>query len=228
MDDGESETTPGPATRTDGSSKLRSPATARALLVTELARRGISDRRVLEAIGSVERHRYVDPADVPSAYDDRPLPIGHGQTISQPYMVALMAAAAEITETDRVLEVGTGSGYGAAVLGCLAAEVWTIERHAELAETARRRLRRDGFDHVTVVIGDGAAGWEPAAPYDAIVVTACPRMVPRSLLAQLGDGGRLIIPLGRRRQTQLLFRIRRRGDGFTDENLGPVRFVPLV
>ncbi len=228
MDDGVSETAPDAAARSNGPSRAPSPATARSLLVAELARRGIDDSRVLEAIGKVERHRYVDPADVPNAYEDRPLPIGHDQTISQPYIVALMAAAAEITEHDTVLEVGTGSGYGAAVLGCLAAEVWTIERLADLAERARQRLRRDGFDRVTVVVGDGAAGWEPAAPYDAIVVTACPRMVPRRLLAQLAEGGRMIIPIGRRRQTQLLFRLRRQGGRFTDENLGPVRFVPLV
>jgi protein-L-isoaspartate(D-aspartate) O-methyltransferase len=203
-------------------------AGARRDLVAELFSRGISDPRVLDAIGSVERHRYVDESDSARAYSDRPLAIGLGQTISQPYMVALMAESAEIGEGDSVLEVGTGSGYGAAVLGCLAGEVWTIERHAKLADTARERLRRDGFDRVNVVIGDGTRGWRPAAPYDAIVVTAAPRSVPPDLLDQLADGGRLIIPVGRRRQAQTLLRVRRDGNAFTEEDLGLVRFVPLV
>lgn len=205
-----------------------STVTARLLLVAELARRGISDDRVLEAMSTVERHRYVESGDAASAYDDRPLAIGLGQTISQPFMVALMAQAAEIKATDTVLEIGTGSGYGAAVLGCLAAEVWTVERHEQLAASAKQRLERDGFEHVTAVVGDGAEGWEPAAPFDAIVVTASPRMVPKRLLTQLADGGRLIIPLGHPGDTQMLFRIRRTGYDLNEENLGPVRFVPLV
>ena len=214
----------------DGASRRSrsSRVTARLLLVAELARRGICDDRVLEAISTVERHRYVESGDAASAYENRPLAIGLGQTISQPYMVALMAQAAEITATDTVLEVGTGSGYGAAVLGFLAAEVWTVERHEQLAETAKQRLERDGFDRVSVVVGDGAEGWEPAAPFDAIVVTASPRMVPKRLLTQLADGGRLVIPLGRPRHTQTLFRVRRTGFELSEESLGPVRFVPLI
>ena len=201
---------------------------ARSRLVSDLVRRGISDERVLDAMARVARHRYVDPAAAAVAYEDRPLSIGLGQTISQPYIVAMMAEAAEIGPDDRVLEVGTGSGYGAAVLGCIAREVWTIERHAALADRARQRLRRDGFENVSCAIGDGAEGWEPAAPYDAIVVTACPTSVPRPLLAQLADGGRLIIPVGRRRRLQNLYRIRREGDAYSTEDLGLVRFVPLV
>jgi protein-L-isoaspartate(D-aspartate) O-methyltransferase len=216
---------------TDGASNATSTErtdAARKGLVAELARRGIDDQRVLDAMARVQRHRYVDRADTASAYLDRPLAIGLGQTISQPYIVALMAEVAELDENDRVLEIGTGSGFGAAVLGCLAADVWTLERHAALAERARQRIRSDGFDNVHVAIGDGAKGWEPAAPYDAIVVTASPREVPRALLGQLADGGRLIIPVGRRRRPQTLLRIRRQGESFTTEELGPVRFVPLV
>ena len=201
---------------------------ARHELVSLLAARGIADDRVLAAMAAVERHRYVDREWTGRAYDDRPLPIGVGQTISQPYIVAYMAEAAEIEPDDSVLEVGTGSGYGAAVLGHLAGNVWSIERHGSLAESARQRLRRDGLDHVNVMIGDGARGWQPAAPYRAIVVTASPPSIPDSLLDQLADGGRLIIPVGRRRRVQSLIRVRRTGDELQREDLGPVRFVPLV
>lgn len=200
----------------------------RGRMVAELVERGIRDPRVLDAMATVDRDHYVDESMADAAYDDRPLPIGSGQTISQPYIVALMAEAAEISSDDRVLEVGTGSGYGAAVLGCLADEVYTIERRAELADRARRRLRADGFDWVQVVIGDGTRGWAPAAPYDAIVVTASPLTIPRPLIDQLADGGRLVIPVGPRRRVQTLKRVRRRGDLLSRENLGPVRFVPLL
>ncbi len=203
-------------------------AEARMQMASMLADRGIGDERVLAAMAAVERHHFVDDELAAHAYDDRPLPIGSGQTISQPYIVALMAEAAEIEPDDTVLEVGTGSGYGAAVLGHLAAKVWTIERLESLADRARRRLRQDGLDGVTVVIGDGTQGWEPAAPYQAIVVTASPTSIPRQLLAQLADGGRMIIPVGRRTKVQRLVRIRRLGDELLREDLGPVRFVPLV
>ena len=201
---------------------------ARRGLVANLAGRGIVDARVLSAMGAVARHHYVESSQRPLAYADRPLSIGLGQTISQPYIVALMAQLAEIGPDDRVLEVGTGSGYGAAILGSLAARVVTIERHERLAAVASSRLRRDGFTNVEVVIGDGTSGWEPEQPYDAIIAAASARTVPRPLLDQLGDGGRLVIPVGRRRRLQTLHRIRRRGDRFADERLGPVRFVPLV
>jgi protein-L-isoaspartate(D-aspartate) O-methyltransferase len=194
----------------------------------ELASRGIADQRVLDAMLAVRRENYIDQDLAGLAYADQPLPIGAGQTISQPYMVAAMVAAAGIKPTDRVIEIGTGSGYGAAVLGCLADEVLTIERHPNLAEQARRRLQGDGFDNVTVIGGDGSAGWPECAPYDVIVVTACPPSIPPALKEQLAEGGRLIIPIGPKWQRQTLLRVRRQGDELTQESLGAVRFVPLV
>ncbi len=201
-------------------------AARRRRLVDELAGRGIADQRVLAAIGAVPRHEFCEPAHLDHAYEDRPLPIGGGQTISQPYIVALMAEAAEVGPEDRVLEVGTGSGYGAAILGQLARSVVTVERRRELADAARLRLA--GQPTVRVVVGDGSQGWPPSMPYDAIVVTASPRRVPPALVEQLADGGRLVIPVGRRRRVQTLVRLRRRGERFEREDLAPVRFVPLV
>lgn len=217
---------PRPGSRPEATGDPAAPRRAR--MVAALARRGIIDRRVLWAMGRVPRHRYLDASQADLAYADRPVAIGSGQTISQPYIVALMAEAAEIGPTDQVLEVGTGSGYGAAVLACLAGRVWTIERHEELAEAARTRLGRDGYDNVTVIVGDGSRGWPPAAPFQAIVVTACPRTIPSELLDQLDDGGRLVIPVGQRRRVQTLVRVRRRGEQLSREDLGPVRFVPLI
>jgi len=197
-------------------------------LVASLAERGIVDPRVQAAMARVRRHLYVAPGDAAQAYEDRAMAIGSGQTISQPYMVAYMAQAAEIEPKDRVLEVGTGSGYGAAILGCLSDEVWTIERRENLARLARRRLADDGFTNVTCVIGNGSKGWPSASPFDAIVVTACATTVPVELLDQLADCGRLIIPVGRRHRVQRLIRVRRRGTTFEREPLLAVRFVPLV
>jgi protein-L-isoaspartate(D-aspartate) O-methyltransferase len=194
----------------------------------DVAARGITDERVLSAMRSVRRERFV-PADLAqSAYDDNALPIGSGQTISQPYIVALMAEAAEISPSDTVLEVGTGSGYGAAVLAELAAEVWTIERHANLAESARRQLRAEDIDNVHVLVGDGTLGWPEKAPYDAIVVTASSPRVPGALREQLAVGGRLILPTGTKRRGQKLVRVRRTNGDYSREDLGLVRFVPLI
>lgn len=193
----------------------------------QIAGRGVSDERVLSAMRSIPREHFVDPADVREAYEDHPLPIGDGQTISQPYVVALMAEAAELEPDSRVLEVGTGSGYGAAVLGRIAAQVWTIERHAELARTAVPALRAAGVCNVHVLHGDGSRGWPAEAPYDAIVVTAAGEAVPDALLDQLADGGRLIMPVGDP-AAQELTRIRRVGERFEREELGAVRFVPLL
>lgn len=198
------------------------------MVARDLAGRGIRDAAVLEAMGTVPRERFVEPCLVEAAYDDCALPIDADQTISQPYIVALMTEALELGPTDRVLEIGTGSGYAAAVLGRVAGEVWTIERHRCLADQARRRLAELGVGNVTVIDGDGTLGWADAAPYDAIVVTAGGPTVPPALLDQLADGGRLVMPVGTDQHDQELERVRRHGDDLRTEPLGPVRFVPLV
>ena len=193
-----------------------------------IVRRGVTDERVLQAMQTVQRERFIAGDLVQFAYEDRPLPIEDNQTISQPFIVALMAEAAELKPSDRVLEVGTGSGYGAAVLGCIADEVWTVERHETLADQARRRLDELGFDNVYVVTGDGTLGWLERAPYDAIVVTADAPTVPPALIEQLADQGRLIIPVGPDGGVQRLVRVRRLGDEIVEEDLGSVQFVPLI
>ncbi len=199
-----------------------------AMIRTQIMNRGVRDERVLAAVERVRRHRFVETTMVDQAYDDTPLPIGLGQTISQPYMVAFMAEAAELEPHDRVLEIGTGSGYGAAILGCLADEVWTIERHHELVALAKAHLANGAFEHVHVIEGDGTKGLPDQAPFDAIVVTAAARQVPEALLDQLADGGRLIVPVGRSSRDQMLIRLRRCGERIDWEELGAVRFVPLV
>ena len=204
-------------------------AEARALLVArDLAPRGIEDGRVLQAMATVRRERFVPPELADMAYADCPLPIGSRQTISQPFIVAMMAAAAEIAPDHRVLEVGTGSGYGAAVLGCLAKDLWTIERHRSLAAEAAERLRAEGFHNVHVVVGDGTLGWPEEAPYDAIVVTASGPEIPTALCDQLAPGGRLIMPIGSSSSGQILVRVRREDGGYETDDLGAVRFVPLI
>ena len=198
------------------------------LVEDSLAFRDITDDRVLQAMRSVRREKFV-PADlVDVAYEDMPLPIGSEQTISQPYIVAFMTQAAEIEPSHRVLEVGTGSGYGAAVLGQVADEVWTIERFPELAETARLRLGEEGADNVHVVVGDGTLGIPEQAPFDAILVTASGPTVPHALREQLADGGRLVLPVGGHHREQRLVRVRRLGDTYRTEDLLDVRFVPLI
>lgn len=187
----------------------------------------VHDPRVLDAMATVPRERFVPEALRDQAYAERALPIGSGQTISQPIVVAIMTAALEVAPGDRVLEVGTGSGYQAAVLRRLGAEVITVERIRELAERARRTLEELGIDGVEVHCGDGSLGWPDGAPYDGIVVTAGGPRVPEPLLAQLADGGRLVMPVGPRGDERLL-RIRKHGVTTTREDLGPVAFVPLV
>ncbi len=194
---------------------------------TQIASRDVEDVRVLEAMRRVPRHRFVPGASLEDAYADRPLAIAQGQTISQPYMVALMTQELEVQPGDRVLEVGTGCGYAAAVLAEMAGEVWTVERHESLAREARERLGTLGYANVHVVVGDGAGGHPPQAPYDAIVVAAAAGSVPEALIEQLAEGGRLVIPVDRGPDQDLL-RLRRTGSTVEREARARVRFVPLI
>jgi protein-L-isoaspartate(D-aspartate) O-methyltransferase len=195
----------------------------------QLIARGLRDQEVLNAIGTVQREEFI-PADlVEFAYSDSPLPIAANQTISQPYIVALMTAALELKPDERVLEVGTGSGYAAAVLSEIAKDVYTIERHNILVNTAKKRFDDLGYKNINVLYGDGTLGWPEHAPFDAIVVTAGGPDVPRALRQQLAIGGRLVIPVGDFLHTQQLLRIRRVSeDEYKEEDLGSVRFVPLI
>lgn len=195
----------------------------------QLVARGIRDPAVLKAMGEVPREVFVPPQQAQFAYADSPLSIGQGQTISQPYIVALMTETLELSAGDRVLEIGTGSGYAAAVLSRIAAEVLTVERHPNLALRAETRFRQLGYDNIQVRVGDGTLGWAEHAPYDAIVVTAGGPAIPQPLLNQLAEGGRLVIPVGQALNEQELIRVcRSREDGYVRESLGAVRFVPLV
>jgi protein-L-isoaspartate(D-aspartate) O-methyltransferase len=195
----------------------------------QIAARGVRDRRVLEAMRTVPREAFVPERLAELAYDDTPLPIGEEQTISQPYVVALMAEALELQPGDRVLEIGAGSGYAAAVLSRIAGEVWAVERHEPLAREARERLARLGYANVHIVHGDGTLGCPEHAPYDAIVVAAGGPEIPRALLDQLAEGGRLVIPIGLDLRSQDLVRVSHRTHGeYVREDLGPVRFVPLI
>ena len=195
-------------------------------LVEKLRQAGVHDLAVLHAFDRVPRHRFVPEAPAGAAYSDRPLPIGHGQTISQPYIVAFMAEAADIEPGDRVLEIGTGSGYGAAVLAELAAEVYTIEIVPELADRARAALERSGHGNVQVRTGNGWLGWPEHAPYDAVVVTAAPDEVPEALEEQLAVGGVMVVPVGD--WAQELRVLRKTPAGLREEASLPVRFVPMV
>ena len=196
------------------------------MVTTQIAARGVRDERVLAAMGRVPRHAFVPAGFRALAYVDSPLSIGHGQTISQPFIVAFMTEAAEIEPDHRVLEIGTGSGYQAAVLAEVAKEVYSIEIVRALGETAAARLQRLGYGNVTVKIGDGYEGWPEQAPFDAILVTAAPPSVPPPLLEQLRIGGRLVMPVGD--YSQQLVRITKRAEGQTHETLLPVRFVPMT
>ena len=191
--------------------------------------RGVVDERVLAALRVIPRDRFVPVSARAHAWDDSPQSIGEGQTISQPYIVALMAEALRLEGGDRVLEVGTGCGYAAAVLSCLVAEVLTIERHAALADAARARIAELGLTNVEVRCGDGTLGWPERAPFAAISVAAAAREVPPALLDQLAIGGRLVIPVGSSPEEQALLRITRTAEhGHVTESLGAVRFVPLI
>lgn len=202
-------------------------ALARQRMVREqIQGRGIHTPRLLAAFEAVPRHLFVPPEELAWAYADGPLPIGEGQTISQPYIVALMTDLLDLQPTDRVLEVGTGSGYQAAILGQLAAEVHTVEILPALARQAAERLARLGYTNVHVHVGDGSLGWPEAAPYDAILVAAAGPEIPPPLLEQLAEGGRLVAPVGGR-FSQVLEIVERRGDEFIRRRDIPVAFVPL-
>lgn len=188
--------------------------------------RGIKDQRVLAAMRSVPRERFVPAAVSSQAYGDHPLPIGFGQTISQPYIVAYMSEALQLSKSAKVLEIGTGSGYQAAILGELAGQVYSIEIVPELAERARQTLDALGYANVHVRTGDGYQGWPEQAPFDRIMVTAAPDHVPQPLIDQLATGGRLVIPVGRTDQDLLL--VTRTPGGVVQQRTIPVRFVPLV
>ena len=200
-------------------------AKRRAMVREQLARRNIEDQRVLKAFARVERHRYVPEELRAQAYEDYPLAIGANQTISQPYVVAYILAEIGLQGGEKVLEIGTGSGYQTALLAELAAQVYSIEYFHALAERAGQALTNAGYDHVALRVGDGRQGWPDQAPFDAIICSAAPTEIPSPLIAQLATGGRLIIPLGVERQ--LLTLVQRVETGFRQRQLLPVRFVPM-
>lgn len=228
---------PGPApalTATATSSAPLASATAdsftrlrKEMVVSTIMQRGISDLTVLQVMETVPRHLFVPSEYLDQAYGDHPLPIGYGQTISQPYIVALMTDKLQVKRGDKVLEIGTGSGYQAAVLAQMGVQVYSVEIVPQLAQAAGERLERLGYA-VTVKQGDGYYGWEEHAPYDAIVVTAAPDHVPQPLVKQLKNEGRLVIPVGPQGGVQTLWQFTRQGDDLKAVNLGGVLFVPLV
>ena len=202
-------------------------AERQAMVEQQLRARGIHDEHVLEAMATVPRHDFVPPERVRLAYADRALPIGEWETISQPYIVAVMTQAADVRAGDRVLEIGTGVGYQAAILAYLGAQVYTVERNPELAEEAAERLERLGYAEVEVITGDGSRGYPACAPYDAILVTAASPRAPQALLDQLVEGGRLVIPVGGRSEQQL--KVITKSDGkLTYQTLDNCQFVPLL
>jgi len=209
---------------------MTSFATAREEMVRrQIAGRGLHDPALLDAFRSVPREEFVAAALRPAAYQDRPLSIEADQTISQPYIVALMIDAAGVRPGHHVLEVGAGSGYAAAVIGQIAAKVFAIERHGELAALARKRMERLGYSNVTIIEGDGTLGLPTEAPFDAILVAATGRAVPDALVEQLKVGGRLVMPVGAPWSSQWLVRLVKQADGgMAEERLCAVRFVPLV
>src|ERR1044071_5336710 len=194
-----------------------------------IARRGVRDPYVLEALRRVPREAFVEPGFEEFAYEDGPLPIGEGQTISQPYIVALMIESAEVKPGDSILEVGAGSGYAAAVMAQIADRVYAIERHPSLGKSARQRFKKLGYDNIELRVGDGTRGWPEAAPFDAFLVAAGGPEVPPALKEQLAIGGRLVIPVGEEERYQTLIKLTRKSESeFEEENLGAVAFVPLI
>ncbi len=202
--------------------------TRKKMVETQMRARDITDEEVLTAMETVPRHEFVPQELIKQAYRDHPLPIGYGQTISQPYIVALMTQLLHLKRGDEVLEIGTGSGYQAAVLAELTAKVYTVEIVEELEQQAEERLRRLGYTNIKVKYADGYYGWEEYAPYDAIIVTAAPDHIPQPLLQQLKDGGRLVIPVGPPGGYQTLWQIEKKGDQIISNNITGVIFVPLT
>jgi protein-L-isoaspartate(D-aspartate) O-methyltransferase len=201
----------------------------RRMVAEQIASRDVRDPRVLAAMGEVPRHLFVAPGSQSEAYEDSPLPIGYGQTISQPYIVSLMTELARPRPGDRALEVGTGSGYQAAVLSRLVSHVYTIELVEPLGVAARDRLKNLGYANVTVRVGDGYAGWPEMAPFDIIMVTAAPDHIPEPLVAQLKPGGRMVVPVGASSSVQELQLVQKDEAGrTTTRRVAPVRFVPLL
>ncbi len=198
------------------------------MVVNQIASRGVKDTRVLNAMRKIERHRFVPEEAEAHAYEDRPLPIGNDQTISQPYIVALMTELLELKPDDRVLEVGTGSAYQTAVLAELAEEVYTVEIVEELGVRALRLLGEMGYENVHFSVGDGRLGWPEAAPFDGIIATAAPEKVPQALINQLKPGGRLVIPVGKSLESQRLMVYRKTDEGVVEEPNISVRFVPMT
>ncbi|MBD3291365.1 MAG: protein-L-isoaspartate(D-aspartate) O-methyltransferase [Armatimonadia bacterium] len=204
-------------------------AADRAAMVEGLAAEGIiTDTKVIEAMKAVPRHQFVPQGQVPSAYDDTPLPIGEGQTISAPSIVGMMTEALQPKATDRVLEIGTGSGYQAAVMGKIVRHVYTIEIVESLATTAKSRLQGLGYTNITVRHGDGYQGWPEHAPFDKIIVTAAPNEIPQALVDQLKDGGLMVIPIAEDGWAQKLYLVQKKGDQLTQTELADVIFVPMV
>ena len=214
--------------KSDADDPGRLAAARRRMIESQLRARGLRNSRVLDAMNAVPRERFVPEGERHDAYEDWPLPIGHGQTISQPFTVAFMADALQLCGDEKVLEIGTGSGYGAAVLSRLAREVHTIERIPALAELARRRLVDLGYESVFVHVGDGTLGWPDEAPFDAICVTASAGSVPPAFTEQLALSGRLVIPVGDLRAGQRMCRYTRTADALEKEDLGGFAFVPLI
>lgn len=197
------------------------------MVETQIKARGIKDPKVLQAMLKVPRHLFVDEALQDQAYGDFPLPIGEGQTISQPYIVALMTEALELTGNERVLEIGTGSGYQTAILAEIALWVYTIERYHKLAEKAKKILFKLGYKNISFKVGDGTLGWAEASPFDAIIVTAAAPQIPKPLVDQLTEGGRIVIPVGDE-FSQILVKGIKKGDTLKIQELEPVRFVKLI
>jgi protein-L-isoaspartate(D-aspartate) O-methyltransferase len=193
----------------------------------QLVPRGIKDKGVLRAMGKIHRHLFIEEALIAEAYNDHPLPIGHKQTISQPYIVALMTEALELTGKEKTLEIGTGSGYQTAILAELSEKVYTIERVRPLMEQARTLLNQLGYTNILFKSYDGTLGWEGYAPFDAVIITAGAPKIPEPLLNQLGDGARMIIPIGDK-FSQELIKVTKVKDDYKEENLGGCRFVDLI